>query len=367
MTRPPGRKQASLFGKLMLSFGVLAVGLLLLEGAARIRLLVKFGRTDNEFYRSEMHPEARFRVPVPDQQIGSLRINSHGFRGEEIEDPKPEGRIRIAFLGASTTFCAEVSASDRTWPARLIARLAERFEPVEFDQVNGGIPGIGADESLRNLRHRIAPLSPDVVVIYHATNDLSRDTRKLAEQQGLFTVAGDERSFLARISVGWDLIEKNLKVMARKRAASAGEDRLQYDAEQLAAEFHDVLTRLVEEARGVSRLVVLVTFSTRLRAEQTPEEQLAASNTSLLYMPYMTVQGLLDGFAAYNRTIRDVAAETGAVLVADENSIPSDAAHFRDSVHLTDQGCELMAERLFEVLQQEPRFLNLVAEHSRAR
>ena len=365
MTESTGRKPAALSKKLLLLVGAVSVGLLLLEGALRVRMLVKYGRTNNEFYASEVHPTAGFRVPVPNQQVGALHINSHGFRGQDIEDPKPKDRIRIAFLGASTTFCAEASGADRTWPARLTARLAERFPKAEFDHINGGIPGIGANESMRNLRHRIAPLSPDVIVIYHATNDLSRDTRKLAEQQGLFTVKGDERSLLARISVCWDLIEKNLKVIARKRAAGTGEGRLTYDMAELSRQFRDALTQLVEEAQAVSKVVVLVTFSTRLRAEQTPEAQLAASNTSLLYMPYMTVKGLLEGFAAYNRTIREVAATTGVVLVDDEHSIPSDPEHFQDSVHLTDQGCEKMAERLLRVLEQDPRFLMLVESRQR--
>jgi len=331
----------------------------------RVRMKLKYGRTTNEFYASYVHPEAGFRVPVPSQEIGPIHINSDGFRGPELENPKPEGRIRIAFLGASTTFCAEASSDAKTWPAQLVRMLGERFPRNEFDYVNGGIPGIGADESLRNLEHRIAPLQPDVVVIYHATNDLSRDTRLLAESRGLFTVKGDERSLLARISVTWDLIEKNLKVRARSRAAKESEGRLQYDAKELAEKYRAVLTRLVDRAKALSERVVVVTFSTRLREEQSPEERLAASNTSLLYMPYMTVEGLLEGFAAYNQVNREVATGTGCLLVDGEHSIPATSEIFKDSVHLTDLGCEKMAERIFARLVADPQFLELVKSRER--
>ncbi|MFH0946684.1 MAG: SGNH/GDSL hydrolase family protein [Planctomycetota bacterium] len=357
--------KASFGKKLLLLLGTLVVILTLLEVAMRVRMKMKYGRTGNEFYASEVHPAAGFRVPLPDQEIGPLHINSHGFRGPELETPKPGGRVRIAFLGASTTFCAEASSDEKTWPGQLIRMLSERFPMNEFDYVNGGIPGIGADESRRNLEYRIAPLQPDIMVIYHATNDLSRDTRLLAEKQGLFTVKGDERSFLARISVTWDLIEKNLKVRARTRAAMNEGDRLQFDATELSAQYRQVLTRLVEKAKSLCDRVVVVTFSTRLRKEQSAEERLAACNTSLLYMPYMTVDGLLAGFAAYNQVNREVAAATGSLLVDGEDSIPANEAMFKDSVHLSDLGCEKMAARIFSRLVEDPGFLEILRKRER--
>ena len=360
---PP--KKASLGKKLLLPFGTLVVILTLVEVAMRVRMKLKYGRTANEFYASEVHPTAGFRVPVPHQQIGPLHINSHGFRGPDLDDPKPDRRVRIAFLGASTTFCAEASSDEMTWPAQLTRMLSQEFQKNEFDYVNGGIPGIGADESLRNLEHRIAPLAPDIVVIYHATNDLSRDTRLLAESQGLFIVKGDERSFLARISVTWDLIEKNLKVKARTRAAQSNEDRLQFDPSELSQQYRQALTRLVEKAQSVCNRVVVVTFSTRLRKEQSDEERSDACITSFLYMPYMTVEGLLAGFAAYNQVNREVAAATGSLLVDDEDSIPATPQVFKDSVHLTDLGCEKMAARIFRRLEYDPAFLELLKQRQR--
>jgi lysophospholipase L1-like esterase len=345
-------RQTSLARRLLLVCAVMLIGAGLCEVGARVRMQMKYGRTTTEIYDKVMDPVTGVNAPVPSQDCGFLHINALGFRGPEIAVQNAPGSLRIAYLGGSTTFCAEASSDAATWPALVTAELA-KSTGVPCDYVNAALPGIGLKELRRILEFRVARLKPDVIVIYEATNDLSRDTRLLAEQRGLFTPRGDERSLLARISVAWDLIEKNLRVGARKRDAVANEGRLEFDADQLAEGFRSELEVLVDEAKAVAPVVVLVTFSTRMRAAQTPEQQLAGASTSLLYMPYMSIGGLLRGFAAYNRVIRDVAAAKGVVLVDGEESIPGDGAHFNDSVHFTDAGCKKQAERVSAVIARE--------------
>ncbi len=59
-------------------------------------------------------------------------------------------------------------------------------------------------------------------------------------------------------------------------------------------------------------------------------------------MPYFTPDDLLRHFAAYNAAIRNVANETGVLLIEGESEIPGDDQHFVDSVHFTDLGSEMM-------------------------
>ena len=56
-------------------------------------------------------------------------------------------------------------------------------------------------------------------------------------------------------------------------------------------------------SKSVAPIVALATFSNKFRREQTPEEQIAAANTAIYYMPYMNVEGLLRAFEEYNRVI----------------------------------------------------------------
>jgi lysophospholipase L1-like esterase len=348
--------------KVLLALGVAVAGCVLLEVAARVRLLVKYGRSSSESYRSIQDPATGLRHPAPDQTIGAMRINSLGFRGPELPRVKPRGTLRIACIGASTTLCAEVNADAETWPERLAASLRAAHPTLAVDVINSGIPGTGVEETRIDYTARVAPLEPDVVVIYHATNDLSRDTRNLAKERGLLTERLDQPSLLARYSVVADLIEKNFRIYRRQRAATnQSAPLLDCDFTALAATFESRLARLVEECRRGGARVVVVTFSTRLRREQDPAQRIASAVTSLYYMPYLDPERLLDGFAAYNAAIRRVGAHPDALLVDAADGIPADAAHFVDSVHFTSRGCERFAEIVFAALESDPRLAARIA------
>jgi hypothetical protein len=121
-----GRRRRS---RLLLSALILLVGLLLLEGAVRVRQWMLYGRAGS-YYEFVTHPETGLRVPKPGVTRGRdhvIEVNSLGFRGPELEIPKPPGRVRLGFLGGSTTFCAEASANESTWPALVCAGLREAF------------------------------------------------------------------------------------------------------------------------------------------------------------------------------------------------------------------------------------------------
>jgi lysophospholipase L1-like esterase len=69
---------------------------------------------------------------------------------------------------------------------------------------------------------------------------------------------------------------------------------------------------------------------------------------------------LLVAFEEYNRVIRAVAQQTGALLVEGEDSIPADDRHFADSVHFRDAGAAAMARRVNEALFNDDTLKKLV-------
>lgn len=344
--------------KLALALGVLVVLGVAVEGAARLRQRIKYG-TFGRVQEFTTDAATGLLVPVPGRDTGALRINSLGFRGDEIEQPKPAQRLRIAFLGGSTTYCAEASSNAATWPARTLALLAEALPSCSLDHVNAGVPGYGIEEVVANLERRVAPLEPDVIVFYEATNDLTRDTRRLAQAQGVYTEHADRDSWPSRFSLAWYLIEKNLVLRERQAAATTDIGRVSFVPRELSRGFEQRLRGLVESAKARAKLVALVTFSIHARREQEQREQLAACNTSLYYMPYMTPALLLDGFSEYNRVVRQVAADTGVLLVEAAEQVPGDGAHFKDSVHFKDAGCERMASLVAGALLESERFHGL--------
>ena len=340
-----------------LALASLVVALLLVEGLVRLRQWKRYGTTLPTYYRFAEDPATGLRIPEPNSVVGPIAINSLGFRGPELEQPRPARRVRVAFLGASTTFCAEASSLAATWPALVVEGLRADAPDLEFDYVNGGAGGFTTRESRLNLERRIAPLEPDVLVYYEATNDLTHDTRRLAIERGLY----EEESDYSPIGDWWltyYLLEKNVRQYLRQRGG--GGAKLTFDPRELSRAFEEGLTGLVEAAQERCPVVLLATFSVQMRPEQPPERQRAAAASALYYMPFLDVPSLLAGYEAYNRVIREVARAHDAILVEGELSIPGDTEHFADSVHFRDPGLVLQARRILDGLLAAPEYRTLL-------
>ena len=168
----------ALAARLILLAVSILVALLAIEGAVRVRQYMKYGTTAVVLNAYVYDPKSDLWVPGPQMNRKQIQLDSGGFRNPELENPKPENRIRLAFLGASTTFCAEVSSNETTWPHLVARELSKRYRGVTFDYVNAGVPGYVVERSLRNLRLRVAPLQPDFILYYEAANDFAKDSRE---------------------------------------------------------------------------------------------------------------------------------------------------------------------------------------------
>jgi lysophospholipase L1-like esterase len=345
----------------LVTIAAIVLMLLVVEAAVRIRHVIKYGSmaTIEDLYTVDR--TLNLRVPVPGYSSGHISINRLGFRGPEITMPKPADTVRVAYLGASTTWCAEVSGNDYVWPHLVTASLRQAFPEVRFDYVNGGVPGYTIESILKNLQYRVAPLHPDVIVIYEASNNLSGEMRELALNRGIIEDRAIEvNSWPSRYSLLWYLVEKNLRVMTAQQMAEKNQGVLEVDANTLGTEYRHVLTDLVRAAQSTAKLVAVATFSIQPRREQAPERQMRASASALFYMPFVTPATIIETYGRYNEIIREVARDTGAVLIEGENDIPGDPAHFADSVHFTDLGSVAMADRISRSLISNPDFRQLL-------
>jgi len=80
-------------------------------------------------------------------------------------------------------------------------------------------PAIRRPSPIKNLETRVASVDPDVIVIYHGTNDLSGDTRQMAKSLGIWQGRVVNPSRLGDLSTLWFLLEKNWTVMKRQGEA----------------------------------------------------------------------------------------------------------------------------------------------------
>jgi hypothetical protein len=99
----------------------------------------------------------------------AITTNNFGFRGPDIQMPKPAGCYRIVCVGASTT--EEGIHNLLTWPAILERKLADYFGTDRFDVVNCGISGMNLKTDRIVLGDHLA-LDPDMLIYYHGVNDI---------------------------------------------------------------------------------------------------------------------------------------------------------------------------------------------------
>jgi lysophospholipase L1-like esterase len=334
--------------KLTLAVVSTALTLAAVEALVRARQWVRYGSAGTTLYSTLIDPGTGLPVPVAGETTGTLRINALGFRGPEISALKPVGARRLAFVGSSTTFCAEVSSNELAWPHLTWQAVQANWPAIRFDYVNAAFPGYTTNVSRRAVLQRLPRLEPDVIVIYEGINDISRDTRQQAEQAGFAAPIDSESRGIARYSLAYRLIRKNLELIERRDLAARRGYVPQLDT--LTAVFAQNLDDLVTAAQTVAPVVAVATLTQKVRPDQPLEVQHANANTHHYYMPHLSVAAVLEVYAAYNNVIRAVARNRRILLIEGEQLIPGDDRHFRDSVHFSDEGSRAMAARVAAAL-----------------
>ncbi len=344
----------SLRRKVLFGTLVVAGGLLAAEGAMRGRESIRVGSATPGDTLYIEHPLLG-RIPRPGaRMIGrntAVVINSLGLRGPEIPAVKPDGTFRIACLGGSTTFGTHCSSNDTTWPARLQERLRASRPDLRIEVVNAGVPGYTVSHSRINLEERVLALDPDLIVVYHAANDLSAiqklycSSRQVDNKRA--TALTRVAEWLSRHSLLYRKVAKNVNVQLAGRDTAR---RLDHLPEPAVAEFRSILSALVDDCRRAGIPVVLCTVATHFRADQPPAVRRRAAGTSLYYNRYLTVDALIDAFERFNSAIREVAVQAGAPCADVFSAVPGTPVYFGDSIHFSDEGTRLVADCLHETL-----------------
>lgn len=337
--------------------------LVVCEGGLRFRAWLRYGVVAAAVRDPilTLDPASGLHVPTPGYEVKGakihIKINSLGFRGPEFSPVKPPNTFRIVCLGASTTFSAEASSNDAIWTYVLQEKLQAAHPHRRIEVINAAVSGYVASDSLQNLRHRVLPLDPDLVVYYEANNEIVHDTQKLAAARGLASATGRSQSAfvatMSRISLMFDLAYKNLAIMARSRADSG--HTIREVPRELPNRFVGVLDEMRSELAARNVPLLLSTFIVKYRRNQDRATQVANADVAFYYMPWMSIEGMLNAVDVYNAAIVDYGTRAGLLVVDDRDMIPADAEHFADCMHLADKGNAVMADRFFRFIQAHYR------------
>lgn len=98
--------------------------------------------------------------------------NSMGYRGPEVAVPKSDGVYRIATIGGSSTYTDAIKDWKKDFARQLEKRLQEKYNYDKIEVVNAGMGGWSSWESLINFQFKLLDLEPDLIIVYHGTNDV---------------------------------------------------------------------------------------------------------------------------------------------------------------------------------------------------
>lgn len=364
-----GRRRTAARERLLARLALLlAMSLLFVAAEVGLRVYARFSAYIPKagVYDRPHYFLGRLLVPNADfvGRAGSIHINSRGFRGREFEVPKPAGVYRIFALGGSTTFgyYPATSSDDTAYPA-VLERLLNNERPAvdaqRFEVVNAGVPGYSARTTLQNLAGRVMFLQPDMIVVYHATNDLARYGNELNLTHPLlnqFVPMGIADGILDGV-LGWSYAAQEIRFTIGRRlfgalmgAAPGGGDigrDWKLDSRYPEA-FRRDLRNIVALARTNGIAVVLATQSIAFRKETDFANLNAAEKQMMLDKPadfYAVIPPphRYEMFQLYNRIVKEVAVAEGAILADVDGEIPKTPEYHWDYCHLTDKGSALQA------------------------
>jgi len=307
-----------------------------------------------------------------------IQTDEHGFLSDVGSLPlaKRSNEIRIAAIGGSTTANVNLAYADN-WPGRIGEMIQARFKGHEVTVINAGVPGYDTAQSVGNLALRVMPFNPDLVIIYHAYNDL-----KVVRAD--FDIAPDysnvhDRPYgqferpnpvvrLLNHSMFYVRARNSYRELKRNQANVAmfmEEGRLDSVPDEAAAIFEHNIRTMVAIARSGGAEVILSSFATlheldvdtALRAVTPMKKQELIE--LIRFTPGLTLRGILAGIGRYNAILKRVAEDLQTGWVDNAQLVPNRDEFFLDRVHVSSAGAAKMAENFL------PAAVVLIENHAR--
>jgi len=240
--------------------------------------------------------------------------NALGFRGPEIEVPKPAGRYRIVCLGGSTTY-SNIVGDDDTYPRLMEGVLRELRPDLDVEVVNAGVESYTSAESLANLAFRCLDLEPDAIVVYHGANDYRPRVYPDFDSAYAHYRAPWDGSTAGYRDVGGELGGINFFIQ-HPPPSPQGDKRENLRRSGAGAYRRNLISIAgVAAAHGVD--TYFVTFEACAELAE-PE--------------------MMEAIAEHNEVVREVCRRTGAVCIELEGELSDPTEVFGDSIHLHPPG-----------------------------
>jgi lysophospholipase L1-like esterase len=345
--KPSSLRRRRLFRLAAVAIALL-LALLLAEGVLRVYVAAR-GWTPNCYAGS-------VQLLVPDATNGytlakgfhlrsgvyEITTNDLGLRGPQLDKTKPAGTTRIAILGGSSAFGYLVS--DGQEAARLLEqKLTAAGRDVEV--LGAGVPGYNLFQTTHRYREVIAPLQPDVVVLYLGWNDLTYlvSDEPTAERHRVGHPYASWERVLSHSTLYGLIAYRLLSPPARFVPPPATRSD---PTEAGAAQFRENLRTLLAEieASGAQPVIVAQVMAADARATDDVRSYLGAT-------PQQQQQNAALG-QWVQQTLADIATQQQVPFVDASTVIAPTSEHLADAIHLTPAGEQKLAELFTEQVNE---------------
>jgi len=295
-----------------------------------------------------------FEPPIiflkPNQHYPTININSHGFRGPEIMQEKPENTYRIFVLGGSTGFGSGSTSDESTIPGFLQKKFNEANLDVRVEVINAGISAFESSRETHYIKSKLLEFEPDLFIVYDGANDAwvnefevdsngniiePKIVDDTPEEERLFKFS-DYKSYRTPF-VAWRYVLKDITVPPKNYTTSV-------ISPELVSLWKNRWGEICELGKK-NGFDTMITIQPMIGIGQKPysSAELTMYGDGLRYRPLaQNFQGMVDSLKELDKTC----IKTADLRDTFEN-IPQTV--YFDQVHMTDFGNEIIAQKLFEL------------------
>jgi lysophospholipase L1-like esterase len=257
-----------------------------------------------------------------------ISINSSGFRGPDLANPRPDNAFRVWCIGGSTTFDILAPDNDATWPAQLQAALQQALPERTVEVINAGIPGEILWGSTQDFVAFQDQVQPDLLVIHSGPNDL-RKARDMDDPPP---------PSLMHLIPDFALV-RTLAVRLDPFKTGESSQSFQFDQRHLD-QIYQEMRPILEEADSHGVKILMAGHALRLSQDPT-EEELQEELGGLARLLRVSPRESARAFDLYNAMLKRVARERGYGFVNLRASIPAGHEYWGDETHFAAPGSAL--------------------------
>jgi lysophospholipase L1-like esterase len=269
-----------------------------------------------------------------------VSINSKGFRGREIREPK--GNLyRIVALGESTTFGMTLGPEDKPWPELLEQLIHDRLEQGQrVEVVNAGVPSLSLAHNLLRFKDELLPLQPDMIISLHGFNGFGMLNSALPPVYGPPPPRLQKRP--SRLLAA---CEYRLKLAAYRRHRTP-EPESSEPSHLLETDYARAYLQLISLARTNHIRLALANYPMAVN-DRSPAEVMG-----FFHATWPGIRALLAANAAHSLLVKQLTDQNPDICFVDTHpNMDGDTDKFMDLVHYTEDGERQMAQAFFEGIQ----------------